>query len=108
MTTQHTESQGDTPAHTHEARTHEHDHYHVSHHHKDGMMGDWDHRTAWHTHDHNHNELMHGHDYDVDSEEQEHDREAHIHDHAAPTQSPERAQMVGAGAMSDGGGRRLG
>jgi len=39
------------PTHTHEARTHEHDHYHVTHHHRGGPMGEWEHRTHWHSHD---------------------------------------------------------
>lgn len=85
---QRTEGQGTEPTHTHEPLTHVHDHYHVSHHHKSGMLGEWDHRTYWHTHDHNHSLMTHSHDYKRDDEEEGHDKEAHIHDHAAPTESP--------------------
>ena len=88
MTTQRTEGQGDQPEHTHPARMHGHDHYHVSHHHVGGLMTEWEHRTYWHTHDHNHNALTHSHDYGQADEEREHGKEAHVHDHAAPTQSP--------------------
>ena len=83
------EGEGQEPAHTHQAFMHAHDHYHVTHHHKGGMMGDdWEHRTSWHTHEHNHSETMHSHDYDADEEDQLHGKEAHIHDHAAPAKSP--------------------
>jgi hypothetical protein len=114
MTTQQVEGRGTVPAHTHDVRVHTHDHYHVSHHHKGGVMGEFEHRTYWHTHDHNHNELAHSHDYSVEDEEQEHGKEAHIHDHAAPASMPERAETVGemveVGAGANGGGvsRRLG
>ena len=86
-TRQRTEGAGDEPAHTHKARVHTHDHYHVTHHHG-GVVGEFSHRAWWHTHDHNHNELVHGHDYEMKGEEQEHGREAHIHDHMAPSTSP--------------------
>jgi hypothetical protein len=89
MTTQTIEGQGTVPAHTHEPRTHIHDHYHVSHHHSGGMLSEWEHRTYWHTHDHNHNELAHSHDYSVEDEERHHAKESHIHDHAAPARAPE-------------------
>lgn len=79
---------GDEPTHTHEAIVHGHDHYHVSHHHRDGMMlGEWDHRTYWHQHEHNHSPLTHSHDYSREDEEREHDHEAHDHDHASPAES---------------------
>jgi hypothetical protein len=55
MTTQRTEGAGKQPEHTHPAATHTHDHYHVSHHHKGGVLTEWEHRTYWHTHEHNHN-----------------------------------------------------
>ena len=88
QTEQRTDGQGNEPEHTHPARTHTHDHYHVSHHHKGGLLGEWDHRTYWHTHDHNHNALTHSHDYNQADEEMQHGKEAHVHDHAAPAESP--------------------
>jgi hypothetical protein len=88
MTLQRTEGHGDQPEHVDAAVEHSHDHYHVSHHHKGGVLGEWDHRTAWHTHAHNHAALTHSHDYSADDEAQEHGKEAHIHDHVAPTSSP--------------------
>ncbi|MBI3968069.1 MAG: PQQ-dependent sugar dehydrogenase, partial [Chloroflexi bacterium] len=48
MATQRTEGQGAEPEHTHLARVHSHDHYHVSHHHRDGLLTEWEHRTYWH------------------------------------------------------------
>ena len=71
MTIQRTEGQGKEPEHTHPAITHTHDHYHVSHHHKDGVLGEWEHRSYWHTHAHNHAPLTHSHDYDQSEEEQQ-------------------------------------
>lgn len=85
---QYAEGHGKEPEHMHPATTHMHDHYHVSHHHKGGMLGEWDHRTSWHTHEHNHSQLTHSHDYSKDDEEDNHAKEAHIHDHAAPAESP--------------------
>jgi hypothetical protein len=87
-TPQFTEGQGKAPEHTHGSVTHTHDHYHLTHHHKDGAGSEWEHRTFWHTHPHNHNELVHSHDYSHEAEDAEHGKEAHIHDHAAPTKSP--------------------
>jgi hypothetical protein len=66
---------------------HEHDHYHVSHHHTAGAMDQWEHRTYWHTHEHNHAELKHAHDFDLQEEMANHAKEAHVHDHMAPTHS---------------------
>ena len=86
MATQRTEGEGKQPEHTHPARMHNHDPYHVSHHHRGNPLGEWQHRTFWHTHEHNHNTLTHSHDYSQDDEERDHGSEAHIHDHAAPTQ----------------------
>src|SRR5262245_19215697 len=74
---QRTEGQCNEPEHMHPARVHTHDHYHVSHHHKGGMLGEWDHRTSWHTHEHNHKPLTHSHDYNQADEEMEHPKEAH-------------------------------
>jgi hypothetical protein len=88
VTAQHTEEEGHQPTHTHPATTHEHDHYHVSHHHRDAPLGEWEHRTYWHTHEHNHAQLTHSHDYSLEDEEQHHAKEAHVHDHAAPTHFP--------------------
>ncbi len=88
MTAQRTEGRGDQPEHTHPAEQHSHDHYHVSHHHKGGLLGEWDHRTYWHTHMHNHNELTHSHDFSEADEEAQHGKESHVHDHAAPASSP--------------------
>src|SRR5438874_6875275 len=85
---QRTEGEGTEGTHVHPARVHTHDHYHVSHHHKDGVLGEWEHRTYWHTHEHNHTELTHSHDYSQQDEEANHAKEAHIHDHTAPTTSP--------------------
>jgi hypothetical protein len=79
---------GPATTHTHPATTHTHDHYHVTHHHRGGPLGEWEHRTSWHTHEHNHNLLTHSHDYGNEDEEREHAKEAHDHDHAHPTQSP--------------------
>lgn len=81
---QFTEGEGRAPEHTHPAVTHEHDHWHITHHVSDN--GQVEHRVYWHTHPHNHNELTHSHDYSVQQEEEHHAREAHIHDHAAPTE----------------------
>ena len=86
-TTQRTEGEGRATTHTHPATTHTHDHYHVTHHHRGGPLGEWEHRTSWHTHEHNHNSLTHSHDYGNEDEEREHAKEAHDHDHAHPTQS---------------------
>src|SRR4051794_16026709 len=87
MSSQYTEGEGKQAEHTHSAVSHTHDHYHVSHHHKDGMLNEWDHRTSWHTHEHNHAALTHSHDYDQAEEEERHGKEAHVHDHEAPSHS---------------------
>jgi len=89
---QRTEGEGRENTHHHPARVHSHDHYHISHHHRDGLLGEWEHRTYWHTHDHNHAELTHSHDYSQQDEERDHGKEAHIHDHAAPIESAGPAQ----------------
>ena len=79
----------DHPMHEHPEALHTHDHYHVTHHHRDGMLlGEWDHRTSWHSHPHNHSATTHSHEYSVEDEERDHDKDAHIHDHAAPAVSP--------------------
>jgi len=86
---QRTESEGKVGTHTHPGTVHSHDHYHVSHHHREAgpFGGDWEHRTYWHTHEHNHAELTHAHDYKLEDEQNNHAKEAHVHDHEAPTQS---------------------
>jgi hypothetical protein len=88
---QRVEGPGKEPSHTHPARMHVHDHYHVTHHHAGGLAGavaEFEHRSSWHTHEHNHTELTHSHDYGREEEEQRHAKEAHVHDHATPAQSP--------------------
>ena len=84
---QQTEGEGREATNTHAAVTHLPDHYHISHHHRGGVagVGEWEHRTYWHTHEHNHHPLTHSHDYSQEDEAQHHGKEAHIHDHAAPT-----------------------
>jgi hypothetical protein len=86
---QQTEGEGREPTHTHETVTHTHDHYHVTHHHRGGIagVGEWEHRTSWHTHEHTHLPLTHSHDYNREDEAAHHGKEAHIHDHAHPTGS---------------------
>ena len=79
---------GKEPEHAHPAQVHSHDHYHITHHHKSGVMGEWDHKTSWHSHEHNHAPLRHSHDGSYEDEVADHDREAHIHDHTAPAESP--------------------
>lgn len=82
------QGQGKTPAHTHPAVTHTHDHWHITHHHRDNVpIGEWEHQASWHTHEHNHGPLTHSHDYSREEEEQHHASEAHIHDHDHPAQS---------------------
>ena len=43
---QRTEGEGKQPEHTHPARMHSHDHYHVSHHHTNNLLNAWEHRTS--------------------------------------------------------------
>src|SRR3954454_14156344 len=72
--------------HPHEAVVHMHDHYQVSHHHSGGVLGEFEHRTAYHEHEHNHAPLVHAHGNRSETEEREdHDGTAHTHDHDAPT-----------------------
>ncbi|MDQ3870518.1 MAG: hypothetical protein M3301_02740 [Chloroflexota bacterium] len=71
--------------HTHPAQVHGHDHYHVSHHHTGGPLGEFEHRSHYHSHEHNHAPLVHGHEMSPDEEAQDHAGTAHIHDHEAPT-----------------------
>ncbi len=82
------EGEGSQPEHSHRPLVHAHDHYHVSHHHDGSALGEWEHRTYWHTHEHNHEPLLHCHHYSASDEREEHGKEAHLHDHAAPARSP--------------------
>jgi len=71
--------------HVHPAVIHTHDHYHVSHHHTGGMLGEFEHRSHYHSHEHNHAPIDHAHeDRSEDEERQEHDGMAHTHDHGSP------------------------
>jgi hypothetical protein len=72
--------------HTHPPVVHTHDHYHVSHHHTGGVLGQFEHRTHYHEHEHNHSPLVHAHSgRDQESERRDHESTAHTHDHEAPT-----------------------
>jgi hypothetical protein len=78
---QRTEGARREPEHTHPAVSHTHDDYHLVHHHTLNPLGEWEHRTYWHTHEHQHSEIVHSHDYSQD-ERQHHGKEAHTHRHA--------------------------
>ena len=70
----------------HEAQVHTHDHWHVTHHHVSGPIGEFEHRSHYHQHEHNHAPLVHAHqDRSEDEEREDHEAQAHTHDHAAPT-----------------------
>jgi hypothetical protein len=72
--------------HTHPGVVHGHDHYHVTHHHTGGPLGEFEHRTHYHEHDHNHATIVHGHQKrSEDDERKDHEGTAHTHDHDAPT-----------------------
>jgi hypothetical protein len=70
--------------HVHPAQLHNHDHYHVTHHHTGGPLGEFDHRSHYHSHEHNHAPLVHGHGHDPNKEDEDHGKEAHVHDHNEP------------------------
>ena len=70
--------------HDHPAELHTHDHYHVTHHHTGGPLGEFEHRASYHTHQHNHAPLVHAHDNEPAQEASEHGKEAHVHDHNEP------------------------
>jgi len=75
--------------HAHPAMLHSHDHYHVSHHHTGGVLGEFQHRTHYHQHDHNHAPLVHAHGNRSEGDEAaDHESTAHTHDHDAPTGGP--------------------
>jgi hypothetical protein len=60
------EGTGDAGTHTHPDQLHDHDHYHVTHHHRSGIseaLGEFEHRASWHTHEHSHAALTHSHDF---------------------------------------------
>jgi hypothetical protein len=72
--------------HSHAGQIHSHDHYHVSHHHTGGPLGEFEHRAHYHQHEHNHARLVHAHEkYDEATEGADHAAMAHTHDHEAPT-----------------------
>jgi len=77
---------GDTAnEHSHPPIVHTHDHYHVSHHHTGGPLGEFEHRSHYHLHEHNHAPLVHAHhERSEEDERQDHDGTAHIHDHGSP------------------------
>ncbi len=72
--------------HRHPAEIHMHDHWHVTHEHTGGPLGEFAHRSHYHSHEHNHSLLIHAHKdrYEAD-ERRKHDSVAHVHDHADPT-----------------------
>jgi hypothetical protein len=92
MTYQASETEGQTTVgdkanaqeHVHPAQLHSHDHYHVTHHHTGGPLGEFDHRAHYHSHEHNHAPLVHGHEHDPEREDEDHGKEAHVHDHNEP------------------------
>jgi len=73
-------------SHAHEGEVHTHDHWHVVHHHKGGVAGEFEHRSSYHQHEHNHAGIVHAHeDRSLEAEKKDHDAQAHTHDHNAPT-----------------------
>ncbi|HXV92771.1 MAG TPA: hypothetical protein VD813_05695 [Pseudonocardia sp.] len=72
----------DWDEHTHEATVHDHEHWHVTHHWKDGEQT-FEHLASRHSHEHDHASITHAHapHEDVDHE---HAGEAHVHDHDTP------------------------
>jgi hypothetical protein len=74
---QRTEGVGNEPEHTHAATAHTHDHYHVTHHHTPNPLGEWEHRTYWHTDEHQHGEIVHS----QEDERLHHGKAAHTHHH---------------------------
>lgn len=72
--------------HGHDPVVHTHDHYHVTHHHKGTVLGEFDHLSTYHQHEHNHAPLVHAHvGRDQGDEAAEHNSTAHTHDHDRPT-----------------------
>jgi hypothetical protein len=71
--------------HSHGPVVHTHDHYHVTHHHRGGPLGEFEHRSSYHQHEHNHAPLVHAHaGRDQGDESADHESTAHTHDHDAP------------------------
>ncbi len=68
--------------HTHDAMTHSHRHYHVTHN-WSLHVGGFQHLSSAHEHEHDHSALVHSH-YPHEDVAAEHEREAHIHDHVEP------------------------
>src|SRR6266850_1266764 len=48
-------------SHEHKGELHAHDHWHVTHHHKSGPLGEFEHRSSYHQHEHNHAAIVHAH-----------------------------------------------
>ena len=72
--------------HGHAPMLHTHDHYHVSHHHRGGVLGEFEHRSHYHSHEHNHAPIVHAHkNRDEQDEIADHGSTAHTHDHESPT-----------------------
>lgn len=71
--------------HHHPAEVHTHDHWHVTHHHTGGPMGEFAHQSHYHMHEHHHAALVHAHkDRSEADEKKDHGAAAHVHDHTAP------------------------
>jgi hypothetical protein len=68
--------------HTHEAMTHSHRHYHVTHN-WNLHVGGFEHLSAAHEHEHDHAAFSHAH-YPHKNLMAEHEHEAHVHDHVEP------------------------
>jgi len=68
--------------HNHDAMTHSHRHYHITHS-WNMHSGGFEHLSAAHEHEHDHSAVTHTH-YPHKDMAAEHEREAHIHDHVAP------------------------
>ncbi len=71
--------------HSHRALLHNHEHFHITHHAKEGEVLAIEHLAAIHAHMHNHIGIDHSHGAHLD-EEREHMHEGHIHDHSDPTE----------------------
>jgi hypothetical protein len=71
--------------HSHPPLVHAHDHWHVSHHHTGGLLGEFEHRSQYHVHEHNHALTVHAHKNLSENDElRDHEEAAHVHDHDAP------------------------
>jgi hypothetical protein len=74
--------------HEHDAVTHSHHHFHVTHNFRE-MTNGFEHLSSEHEHEHDHAGITHRH-YPHEDFEREHDGEAHVHDHSQPV-TPARA-----------------